>query len=118
MLLTKESDYALRIVKELADGEQKKMKDICASERIPTQFAYKILKKLEKGGVVKIVRGVKGGCRLDTDLEVCSLYQILEIMGEKQVVNGDVDRAQEHLLRIQENLDEMLKKQSLAELLQ
>ena len=118
MLLTKESDYALRIMKELADGEQKKMKDICASEMIPTQFAYKILKKLEKGGVVKIVRGVKGGCRLNTDLETCSLYNILEIMGEKQVVNGETDRAQSHLLRIQESLNEMLKKQTLAELLQ
>jgi len=106
------------MIRSLSDGRQRKMKEICDSEEIPPQFAYKILKKLEKGGIVKIIRGVKGGCRLDTDLRLCSLYQVFAILGEKQVALTDSGLdVQRHLVKIQDSLDEMLKNQSLEELL-
>ena len=44
MLLTKESDYAIRIVRALKDGNKIRARDICEEEEIPEAFAYKILK--------------------------------------------------------------------------
>ena len=46
MTMTRESDYAVRIMRALSHGSLKTVKEICGEEAIPTQFAYKILKKL------------------------------------------------------------------------
>ena len=64
MLFTKESDYAIRIVRALRSGEKIRAKDICECEEIPEAFAYKILKKLEKAQIVRVTRGTHGGCML------------------------------------------------------
>ena len=50
LLITREADYALRIMRALAGGEQRTAADICQQEQIPDQFVYKIAKKLEKAG--------------------------------------------------------------------
>ena len=55
MLFTRESDYAIRVVRALKDGEKKSIRQICAVEEIPEAFCYKIVKKLEHAGVVAIV---------------------------------------------------------------
>jgi len=94
------------------------MKELCALEQIPPQFAYKILKKLEKGGIVTVLRGVKGGCRLNSDPHAYNLYQVLKALGERQVAEAEDKEEQRHLIRIEKRLDEMLKSQNLAELLE
>ena len=53
LLITREADYALRIMRALAGGEQRTAADICQQEQIPDQFVYKIAKKLEKAGFFK-----------------------------------------------------------------
>ena len=57
MLITREADYALRILRALSGGEQVKAAEICERERLPQQFVYKILKKMEQAGLVRIARG-------------------------------------------------------------
>ena len=42
MLFTKESDYAIRIVRALRSGEKIRAIDICECEEIPEAFAYKM----------------------------------------------------------------------------
>ena len=64
MLITRETDYALRILQNLTDGEKRSVGEISQQETIPQQFAYKIAKKLAKAGFIQITRGVDGGCRL------------------------------------------------------
>ena len=76
LLVTREADYALRILRALAGGEQRTAADICEQEQIPDKFVYKIAKKLEKSGFIKIVRGAEGGCRLIVDLHTMSLYDL------------------------------------------
>ena len=61
MMITRESDYAVRMIRALKDGEQLTIEQICRKEQVPRQFAYKILKKLEKAGLVRIRRGAGGG---------------------------------------------------------
>ncbi len=51
MTMTRESDYAVRIMRALSHGSLKTVKEICGEEAIPTQFAYKILKKLSNAGL-------------------------------------------------------------------
>jgi len=76
MLLTKECDYAVRIVRALSDFEKKHVKALCAKEHVPLQFAYKILKKLEHGGIVISYRGTNGGYKLAKELNHITLYDI------------------------------------------
>ena len=80
MLITRETDYALRILRALSDGEQITVGDVCKRELLPQQFVYKILKKMEHAGFVRIARGAEGGCRLIADLEKTSLYDLIEAM--------------------------------------
>ena len=42
MLLTRETDYALRVLRSLLDGEQRAVGEISQQQMIPQQFAYKI----------------------------------------------------------------------------
>ncbi len=88
MIITRETDYALRILRALRDGQQKNISQICAVERVPTQFAYKILKKLSSAGLVQIIRGAGGGYRLTADLGGVSLLRLMEVMGENWALNA------------------------------
>lgn len=80
MLITRETDYALRILRGLADGEQYTAGALSQREAVPQQFAYKILKKLGKAGLVQITRGAEGGCRLAVDLRKVTLFDLMEVM--------------------------------------
>ena len=48
MVITRETDYALRILRALLDGELHTVGEIAQAELLPQAFAYKILKKLER----------------------------------------------------------------------
>lgn len=131
MLLSRETDYALRILRSLLDGERKSAGDISKSEMIPQQFAYKIIKKLSKAGLVEITRGVEGGCRLSADLSRVSLYDLMAAMEERCTVNACMDpsydcpRKAKHggcithhqLSLIQQKLDDELRAHDLKTLL-
>lgn len=133
MLLTKETDYALRILRALADGNRLTTKELANDEQIPHQFAYKILKKLQNGGIVSILRGADGGCTLAIGLEKLSLFQLMQVMEDDSYVSScmkagyqcswckahgnAVCHAHTHLSSIQKNLDEELDSHSLREIL-
>ena len=80
MVITRETDYALRILRALLDGKLHTAGQIAQDELLPQAFAYKILKKLEKAGLVEVVRGTAGGCRLSADLTGTSLYDLMKAM--------------------------------------
>ena len=88
MFLTKECDYAIRVVRELADLEIKPVKSICASEHIPTPFAYKVLKKLEKADIVRSYRGAKGGYRLARSPDNITLFDVVHAIDEFLLLNA------------------------------
>ena len=77
MLLTKENDYGVRIIRALAAGEKLSVEAICGAERIPAQFAYKILKKLTHAGLVESKRGREGGYRLRKALSSFTLHDVM-----------------------------------------
>jgi len=57
MIITKETDYALRILRVLLDGEKHSVAEMSETELIPNQFAYQILRKLSAGNLVRVSRG-------------------------------------------------------------
>ena len=87
MFLTRECDYAIRVVRDLADLETKSVGGICEREHIPLRFAYKILKKLEHAGIVCSYRGVHGGYRLAKKPEEVTLFEIANAVDENLLLN-------------------------------
>lgn len=77
MLITRECDYAVRIVRALAGGEKLCVNQVCEKEELTPAFVYKILKKLEKGDLVKSYRGSNGGYALKKDIGQITLLDIL-----------------------------------------
>ena len=86
MIITKETDYALRILRVLLDGEKHSVAEMSETELIPNQSAYQILRKLSAGNLVRVRRGALGGCELSGDLDATSLYDLMEVMGERGVL--------------------------------
>ena len=87
MFITRECDYAIRIVRELADGEIKTVREISAAEHIPQQYAYKILKKLENAQMINTFRGAYGGYRLRRCLTKITIYDLLMATTGNVVIN-------------------------------
>ena len=131
MVITKETDYALRILRALTDGELHTVGQVAQSEFLPQAFAYKILKKLEKAGFIRLVRGSAGGCLLAADLSAVSLYDLMAALGERSDLSACMDPDHQcpwrsshggctlhcKLLEIQEKLDAELRSHSLEEIL-
>ena len=63
-MITRETDYALRLLRTLQDGKRHTASEAAEREMVPSSFAYQILKKLARAGFVEIIRGTDGGCRL------------------------------------------------------
>mgnify|MGYP000529302416 CR=1 FL=1 len=64
MFITRESDYAMRVIRALMWEPRLSVSEICERESITAPFAYKILKKLQNAGLVEGYRGVHGGYAL------------------------------------------------------
>ena len=88
MLISRETDYALRLLRAMADRERHRAADLCQTENITQQFGYKILKKLARAGFIESVRGVGGGFRLTADLKTISLYDLLAVLENSCAVSA------------------------------
>lgn len=79
MLITRRSDYAMRICRVLRDGKVHNVREICQREDIPRAFAYKILREFEMADLVNSERGNQGGYYLNKSLDKLTLYDIVSI---------------------------------------
>lgn len=131
MLITRECDYAVRVIRALAGEERLSVGEICEKEQITAPFAYKILKKLQKTKLVKGFRGVHGGYSLNKKTGEITLFDvytaidpelmIIECMEPHyQCVRDDRDKTpcivHRELEDIQQELWKLLKRKSLQEL--
>lgn len=133
MFITRECDYAVRVIRALAGEERLSVAEICEKESITAPFAYKILKKLQKAKIVKGYRGVHGGYSMYKNLEEITLFDvysaidpelfIIECLNQKYacVRNGQDGiscRVHCELREIQEELWKLLKRKPLKALLE
>lgn len=81
MRITLESDYALRIVTELAKSNNLiDAKSLANDTQISSKFALKILHKLVNGGIVESYKGKLGGYKLKILPKDITLKMIIELI--------------------------------------
>lgn len=76
MLIRKECDYAIRILRALSKTSISSIAEISEKEQIPVPFAYKISRKLAKAGFINSHRGADGGYELKDDTLNLSLLDV------------------------------------------
>jgi len=131
MFFTRECDYAIRVVRDLANQEMKPVKTICEREKIPHPFAYKILKKLEHAGIVNSYRGAVGGYQLAKPPESITLFDIVNAVDDSLLINeclqkgyvcsrdlnGNSCGVHRELMKIQALLEKALIEQTMENLI-
>ncbi|MCI5725152.1 MAG: Rrf2 family transcriptional regulator [Fusobacterium gastrosuis] len=94
MKIKNEVRYALQIIYYLTlhrDKEIISSNEISIEENIPRLFCLRIIKKLEKAGIVKIYRGAKGGYSLSRDPKRLTFRDIIEIIDDDIVLQPCID---------------------------
>ena len=79
MLFTREFDYALRILRNLNEKEPTGVSSIVSKEYMTISIAYKVARKLEKGGLISSVRGQSGGYLLSRPLSEITFFDIYSV---------------------------------------
>ncbi len=79
MLVTRETDYAVRCILYLAKGLDRKASagEIAEQMHIPKSFLAKILQRLVREGIVQSIRGINGGFRLLKKPDHITLLEVL-----------------------------------------
>lgn len=129
MLVTREMDYAMRIVRALDGQEQLSAAAIAERERMPRAVTLKILKGLTAAGLVESQRGAGGGYRLKKPARQMTLYDLFHMFGRDLLLNRCQEpgyRCENHpdggcgtcreLSRIQRILDAELKRTTLDDI--
>lgn len=130
MIITRRSDYAIRICRALKDGKLHNVREICELEDIPKAFAYKIIREMEMNELVKSERGNQGGYYLNKNLNELTIYDIVSITEEDLAIvhcmkeecgrntNDLPCKVHHELQRIQEVLEKELKGKTIAQVIE
>ncbi len=81
MNITKEADYAVRVIYHLSLADKDEIisaSTISESQKIPSQFLLKILRKLRKADLIKSFMGVNGGYQLNRNPSEINLKDVIE----------------------------------------
>jgi len=79
MLITQETDYAIRIVDYLVQNKDlTNASEISEATIVPPRFAKNILQKLAGKGIIRSYKGVHGGYKLGKQPKEISLYDVLK----------------------------------------
>ncbi|MEI6169318.1 MAG: Rrf2 family transcriptional regulator [bacterium] len=89
-MITRETDYSMRLIIALADRQKKGIVSASSSEvakemDIPYRFLRKLVKRLVVGGLIESRRGKGGGVALAQEARSISLYDILTVTGPRGV---------------------------------
>jgi Rrf2 family protein len=117
---SRKTDYALIALAHLAGrAGVASAREIGQTYRLPISLVMKILKRLQRHGIVKSVRGVNGGYQLGLDLHTVSLYDLIDAISHG--TNSDdgvsaVSVMEPPLLAVHSKLMRFLKDVKLSDL--
>lgn len=128
--MTREMDYAIRIVRALYRNGQLSAAQIAKKEQMQKAITYKVLKKLAKAKIVESRRGIDGGYRLCKPCNEFRFYDLFLAVKEDLLLteclktgylcenneNGHCG-AHREFCRIQQILETELKRTPLNKLL-
>lgn len=95
MLVTRQTDYAVRCVLYLARERDQiaSVGEIAEQMQIPKSFLAKILQRLVREGIVESIRGMKGGFRLLKQASEITLLDVfIAIQGVAPVNSCAIDK--------------------------
>jgi Rrf2 family protein len=89
MLVTRETDYAVRCILYLAgdDDQVSSVAEVSKNMHIPKTFLAKIVQRLVKAGLVESIRGMNGGFRLAKKPSAISLLDIMTAIQGPEGIN-------------------------------
>ena len=129
MLVTREMDYALRILRALHRDGQLSAAAVARQENMQKAITLKLLNRLLAAGIVESRRGVSGGYFLKRPCEELSIYDVFQSIGEPPLLNRcqrEGDQCENfprggcgvcrELSRIQESLDRELQRMPLSDI--
>ena len=128
MLVTREMDYALRILRALHQDGQLSAAAVARQEHMQKAITLKLLNRLLSSGIVESRRGVSGGYFLKRSCQELSIYDVFQAIGEPPLLNrcqregyqcenfpkGGCGVCRE-LGRIQDSLDRELRRMPLSD---
>lgn len=85
MKLTTRGHYSVKALLDISlqpEYEPASVKMIAQRQNLPAPYLEKLLMEMRRAGIVKSVRGAKGGYQLANKPELISLGKILESVGE------------------------------------
>ncbi|MBE6600709.1 MAG: Rrf2 family transcriptional regulator [Ruminococcaceae bacterium] len=92
MRITREADYALRIMCLLSESENiLDAKSIAERTSLTPQFTLKILRKLAGGGLVRSYKGALGGYALADGAEDTTFKTVIELIDGPLAISKCVD---------------------------
>ena len=121
MFITRECDYAVRVVRALWGESRLSVSDICEKEAITAPFAYKILKKLQKAEIVN--RGLDELTLYEVYSSIDPDMFIIECLDPKyNCVRDGQDGlpclVHRELLSVQDELISLLKRKTIQQIME
>jgi len=82
MEITRRTDYAIRLIAALLEhqGTPFSVREAAETQGVPYAFARSIQHDLVQQGILKSVRGARGGMLLNVDPEGLTLYHLIEVV--------------------------------------
>ncbi|MCX7834790.1 MAG: Rrf2 family transcriptional regulator [bacterium] len=88
MIITKQSDYGIRLMLALAEAnEPLTTRKVAETHNIPMAFLHKVVSNLVRAKLLDTKRGVGGGMVISKQLEEISLYDIVLAIEGEMVIN-------------------------------
>ena len=87
MLVTREMDYSLRILRALHRNGQLSAAAVARQEHMQKAITLKLLNRLLATGLVESRRGVSGGYFLRRSCRDLSIYDVFQAIGEPPLLN-------------------------------
>lgn len=87
MIISRELDYAFRILRQLYQYETVTAAELEERESVSVDFARKILRKLNRAEMVRILRGPQGGYQLAVPMESITMWDVKVAIDPETVVN-------------------------------
>lgn len=92
MKITREADYALRIIALLcSEKNHVEAKQIAEKKVIPYRFTLKILRKLVQADIIRSYRGINGGYALNKKPEELTFKTIIEAIDGQIAINRCIE---------------------------
>ena len=130
MLVSRETDYAIRIVRNLNHTDVKSIEEVASKELVTLPMAHKVCRRLKKKGIIQSKRGIDGGYSLVKPLEDISLFDVYAAMNDVVEINqcladpescvfavNGICKVHNELNRIQNVVIEELKCKPMSELI-